>query len=236
MQILVSVTSEEEVAEAVVGGADIIDVKNTREGSLGAAQPEVIRRIKMATPANIPVSAAIGDAPPLPGTMALAALGAASCGVEYVKVGLFGIKTLAEGEHMVRSVCLAARSANSQVKIMVAGYADGTRFGAMPTADLPEAAARGGADGCMLDTIVKGEDSLFSFMDIEALQHFVSRCRESGLITALAGRLGVGDVELLREIGPDIAGFRSAVCGGDRTEGRVDSESVRRLRKLLNLA
>ena len=236
MQILVSVTSEEEVVEAVVGGADIIDVKNTREGSLGAAQPETIRRIRKATPVDIPVSVAIGDAPPLPGTMALAALGAASCGVEYVKVGLFGVKNLAEGEHMVRAVCQAARSVSPQIKVMVAGYADGGPFGAMPVADLPEATARGGADGCMLDTIAKGGNSLFSFMDIEALQCFVRRCKESGLATALAGRLGIGDVELLRKIKPVIAGFRSAVCGGDRTGGRVDADSVRRLKALLNPA
>src|SRR2546426_12520445 len=38
------------------------------------------------------VSAALGDAPNLPGTFALAAAGAAACGVDYVKVGLRGLR------------------------------------------------------------------------------------------------------------------------------------------------
>jgi len=236
MQILVSVTSVGEVAEAVAGGADIIDVKNTREGSLGAPQPDVLRAIREATPEGVPVSAAIGDAPPLPGTMALAALGAASCGVEYVKIGLFGVGDLAEGEHMVRSVCRAARSAAPHVKVMAAGYADGAAHGCLPVRDLPEAAAAGGADGCMLDTIAKGDDTLFSLTNTDELRRFLDRCGELGLTTALAGRLGVRDAPLLRELGPDIAGFRSAVCGGDRTGGRVDAESVRHLKALLNPA
>jgi hypothetical protein len=236
MQILVSVVSQSEVMEAVAGGADILDVKNTREGSLGAAQPDIIRAIRTAAPPDCPVSVAIGDAPQLPGTMALAALGAATCGVEYVKIGLFGARTLFEGTDMVRAVCHAARSVNPHIKIMAAGYADGAASGSISPDDLASASAEGGADGCMLDTLAKGGDNLFSFMDPEPLGRFLARCRELGLASALAGKLGVKDAPLLRELGPDIAGFRSAVCGGDRTGGRVDAESVRRLKALLNLA
>ncbi|WP_416341240.1 (5-formylfuran-3-yl)methyl phosphate synthase, partial [Solidesulfovibrio sp.] len=39
MRLLVSVVREEEVAAAVAGGADIVDVKNPAEGGLGAAEP-----------------------------------------------------------------------------------------------------------------------------------------------------------------------------------------------------
>jgi hypothetical protein len=236
MQILVSVVSQGEVAEAVAGGADILDVKNTREGSLGAAQPEVIRSIRAAAPPDRPVSVAIGDAPQLPGTMALAALGAAICGVEYVKVGLLGARTLDEGTAMVRAVCQAARSVSPRIKIMAAGYADGAAVGSISPEDLAVASAEGGADGCMIDTLAKGGDNLFSFMGPEPLGRFLARCRELGLASALAGRLSMADAPLLCELKPDIAGFRSAVCGGDRTGGRVDAESVRRLRALLNPA
>jgi hypothetical protein len=234
MQILVSVVSDEEVAEAVAGGADILDVKNPHEGSLGAATPDVIRSIRAAAPAKCPVSVAIGDAPQLPGTMALAALGAASCGVEYVKVGLFGARNLAEGTDMVRAVCLAARSGNPEVTVMIAGYADSGSNGTISPEDLPQAAAEGGADGCMLDTLAKGSENLFAHMNPEELSRFLDRCRELGLATALAGKLRIDDAPMLRELGPDIAGFRSAVCGGDRAGGRVDADSVRRLKAALN--
>ncbi|MGE4506760.1 MAG: (5-formylfuran-3-yl)methyl phosphate synthase [Desulfovibrionaceae bacterium] len=234
IQILVSVTSPEEVAEAVAGGADILDVKNPREGSLGAPQPHVVRAIREAAPAGFPVSVAIGDAPPLPGTMALAALGAAACGADYVKIGLYGPADPASAEAMVGAVCRAVRSVSPEARIMVAGYADGEPRGCLKVRDLPGAASRGGADGCMIDTLAKGEENLFSFMDVDTLRDFLERCSELGLRSALAGRLNAAHAPLLRELQPDIAGFRSAVCGGDRAGGKVDAESVRRLQNLLN--
>ena len=38
MRLLVSVVNEEEVTAAVEGGADIIDVKNPREGTFGTGR------------------------------------------------------------------------------------------------------------------------------------------------------------------------------------------------------
>jgi uncharacterized protein (UPF0264 family) len=92
MQLLISVVNEEEAKSAFGGGADIVDVKNPLEGALGANFPRVIRRVRQCTPPRLPVSVAIGDAPDKPGATALAALGAAVCGVQYVKVGLYGTK------------------------------------------------------------------------------------------------------------------------------------------------
>ncbi len=82
--------NETEAAQAITDGADIIDVKNPLEGSLGASYPWTIKRIKDITPKHILLSCTIGEAPEIPGSMSLAALGAASLGVNYVKVGLKG--------------------------------------------------------------------------------------------------------------------------------------------------
>ena len=95
--------NEKEAFEAIAGGADIIDVKNPQEGSLGANFPWVIKRIREITPKNIQVSCTLGEVPNLPGSISLAALGAASLGVDYIKVGLYGFKTAQE------AVCLLAK-------------------------------------------------------------------------------------------------------------------------------
>ncbi len=50
MELLISVIGEHEVEAAVSGHADIVDVKNPREGSLGANFPHVIRRVREITP------------------------------------------------------------------------------------------------------------------------------------------------------------------------------------------
>jgi (5-formylfuran-3-yl)methyl phosphate synthase len=91
MQLLISVASDDEARIALAAGRDIIlDVKNPVEGSLGAQFPHVLQQIRASAPRPHKVSAAIGDMPNLPGTASLAALGAATCDVDYIKVGLWG--------------------------------------------------------------------------------------------------------------------------------------------------
>ena len=60
---------------------------------MGANYPWVIKQIRAITPRNIEVSCTLGEVPNLPGSISLAALGAASLGVDYIKVGLYGLKT-----------------------------------------------------------------------------------------------------------------------------------------------
>ncbi len=234
IRLLASVTREDEVQQALEGGADILDVKNPAEGSLGAPVPQCVRQIRALAPAGVPVSVAIGDAPMLPGTMALAALGAASCGVEYVKVGLCGPRTGEQAEELLAAVCQAVRESFPQTLVMAAGYADAREFGGVPPEILPEVARRAGAHGCMLDTLGKGPGrTLFDVLDEVGVQFFLKQCRELGLTSALAGSLGLGDMSLLYRLQPDIVGVRSAICDGDRAGGSVSAVAVSRLKKAL---
>jgi uncharacterized protein (UPF0264 family) len=77
LKLLISPSDEKEALEAIAGGADIVDVKNPREGALGASFPWTIRRIKEIAPEGIEVSCTVGDLPNLPGSVSLAVLGAA---------------------------------------------------------------------------------------------------------------------------------------------------------------
>ena len=109
MKLLISPTNEEEASEAIAGGADIIDVKNPQEGALGANFPWIIKRIREITPKHIQVSCTLGEIPNLPGSISLAALGAASLGVDYIKVGLNGLKTPKEATYLLQNVNKAAK-------------------------------------------------------------------------------------------------------------------------------
>jgi len=233
VQLLVSVVSEGEVRAAVEGGADIIDVKNPREGSLGANFPRVIRRVRELTPPHLAVSAAVGDVPNLPGTIALAGLGAATCGVQYVKVGLFGTRERREAVRLLREVCQAVRGHDPRIQVIATAYADAHKVGALPPLDLPAVAAEAGADGCMLDTAVKGHGSLLTNLNQAQLQGLVAQCREAGLLCALAGSPGETDIPRVCELGADIIGFRTAACDGDRVNGRVSRQKVQRLKALI---
>lgn len=233
MELLISVTREDEVGDAVAGHADILDVKNPREGSLGANFPHVLRRVREMTPAEIPVSAAIGDVPNLPGMAALAAAGAAGCGVQYVKVGLLGPRDHDEAFAVLSGVCRAARDEDPAVRIMATAYADARISGSLPPLELPAVAAEAGADGCMIDTALKGDGTLLTELGAAELESFVARCHEAGLLCALAGSLRIADMERLRELAPDIVGFRGAACRDGRRDGTVDREAVLRLKGLV---
>ncbi len=124
MKLLVSVVDKTEALESIRGGANILDVKNPKEGSLGANFPRVIRQVREVAPKNLEVSATIGDLPNLPGTASLAALGAAVSGVDYVKVGLFGVKTSEEATKLMTEVVKAVKEYDSGLKAIASGYAD----------------------------------------------------------------------------------------------------------------
>ena len=80
MKLLVSVVSADEARRALAGGADIIDVKDPREGRARCAAPRVLSGVVAAVGGAAPVSVALGDLPALPHTAALAARGAVVCG------------------------------------------------------------------------------------------------------------------------------------------------------------
>ncbi len=234
MKLLISIVNTQEAYAAVAGGTDILDIKNPLEGALGANFPHVIRAVRQQTPKEMPISVALGDAPNKPGTTALAALGAACCNVEFIKVGLYGTRTTDQAITLLKAVCRAVRDYSPETKIIAAAYADAHIIGAFPTLKAPMVAAQAGADGCMLDTAGKNGETLFTHMNDENLNDFICQCRDKGLISALAGSLGKSDIPRIAALGPDILGFRGAACDGDRVNGTVKASLVRTLKALVS--
>jgi uncharacterized protein (UPF0264 family) len=71
----------------------------------------------------------------------------------------------------------------------------------------------------MLDTADKRGGSLLQHLSAVELAEVIARVRASGSLIGLAGALQFGDLPALRRLAPDFAGFRSAVCVGDRRQG-----------------
>jgi (5-formylfuran-3-yl)methyl phosphate synthase len=228
MRLLLSVTDAREARVAVEAGVDIVDVKNPAEGSLGAPRPGVIERVREVVPPERPVSAAIGDLPNLPGTAALAALGAARSGAAYVKVGLWGTSTTDEAVAVLRAV----REAVDGGAVVIAGaYADAERVpgGSLPPGAVVAAARRAGVEGCLLDTALKDGRGLFEWLAPEALTALVAEGHAAGLEMALAGALRAEDLSVVRTTGANIAGVRSAACRDGRRTAPLDAGRIGRL-------
>ena len=228
MKLLVSVVDKTEALDSIKGGANIIDVKNPKEGSLGANFPRVIQQVKEFMPKNLELSATIGDLPNLPGTASLAALGAAVSGVDYVKVGLFGVKTSDEATTLITEVVKAVKEYDSALKTIASGYADFRSVGCISPMELPMVAHKAEADGILVDVnIKKGKDNLFTFLTDEQLKEFVTQAHNNNLLAALAGSLDTQDIQRVHNLGADIIGVRGAVCTKkDRLAGKLEQKKV----------
>ena len=229
MKLLISVTSAEEAQAAIQGGADIIDVKNPAEGALGAAGAATLRDVCALLPSEGGASAALGESNSAPGVLALAAYGAATFGIHYVKVGL-RVADPAEAIALLQLVQSSLRLANPDCALIAVGYADAAEIRTLSWRLLPEMAHAARIKGCMIDTALKDGRRLFDHCDESALARWVGECREAGLLCALAGSLSHADLPALRRLRPDVVGFRGAACRGDRINGRVDAELVAALR------
>ena len=181
IKLLVSPKTLEE-AKVVVKyeEVDFIDCKNPSEGSLGANFPWIIKQMKnlIQFSGSQILSATIGDFPNLPGTAALAALGAAVAGADIIKIGLKGPTTENECIFLMNKVVKAVKDYKKNIKVVAAGYADKIRMESSPDfLSLPFIAAKSGADIVMLDTYVKDGKGLFDFLTVDQLKLFRDKAK-----------------------------------------------------------
>jgi (5-formylfuran-3-yl)methyl phosphate synthase len=241
VRLLVSVVSAAEARAALAGGADIIDVKDPREGALGAPSPRTLAEVVAAVDGAAPVSVALGDLPDLPHTAALAACGAAAWGVDYVKLGLRGVQGLNRAVALVAAVAdavgaaaagsgaagAAAAGAGAGVGpgVIAAAYADGASADppAFDPALLPELVARTGIAGALIDTLVKDGRGLYGSLPEATVAGLVAATRAAGGSFGVAGQLRAGQ---LGRVEADIVGVRSAVCRGGNRTASLDAELV----------
>jgi len=232
--LLISPINTEEALESIKGGADIVDVKNPKEGSLGANFPWIIKSIKKITPEGMQVSATLGDVPYKPGTISLAATGAVVSGADYIKVGLYGTKNYDQAYEVMKNVVKAVKDLNEDALVVASGYADAHRVGAVDPMEIPKVAAAADADLAMVDTAVKDGTTLFDFMNTEVLEKFVEDAHDHGLKSALAGSIQKDQLSILYRLKCDVVGIRGAVCSdGDRNSGTIKSSAVADLKKMI---
>ena len=216
MKLLVSVRSVAEARIAAAGGADYIDCKEPSAGALGALPLETIGAIVEALPGHL-VSATVGDFAPQDVAPVLDRVAAtAACGVDLVKVGI------APGAAALLEALAAVDAAIVPVFIADQGLDHGLLARACA---LPFAAV-------MLDTQDKASGSLFDVASATQLRRFVALARAAGKPCGLAGALRLAHLPRLRDIAPDFAGFRSAVCAVSRASA-LDENRLSLLRTAL---
>ena len=237
MQLLVSVSDAMEAADALDGGADIVDAKDPSSGPLGPVTLETLNAIRLRTGARRPLSAALGDPS---GEVEAQRMASAfiHAGAAVVKVGFLAARDCGDVQRLVAGAVSGAEEGKVRLKadpteangVIAVAYADHAPGGVTPWR-LIDIACSAGANGILLDTADKLGPGLLSLFPPETLQSWIHEASSAGLLVAIAGRLSEDDVMRLRDASADIVGVRGAACVGGRT-GRISADNVRRLKEL----
>lgn len=233
MKLLVSISSIDEVDDALNGGASIVDVKNPSEGALGANFPWIIKDVKKFVKNRVELSATIGDLPYLPGTASLACYAVSSLGIDYVKAGLKDVKSKEEAKTMVSSLSKAIKQAG-KAKLICVCYADFKHINSISPLEIPEIVKEYGGSGVMIDVCKKGLGSLTELLSNDFIKEFVSKAKELGLIVGLAGGINKENLKQVIAFNPDVIGFRRGICIETSNGLKVSKEKVMEINKMLS--
>lgn len=228
MKVLISVTSPSEAIEALIGGADIVDVKDPTKGSLGPPDTtiisSIIRSIRDVPHINIATSVALGDDPTKHQVKEMAFI-AEELAIDYAKTGSLGLRSISDAVKAYRDLEVSAENIN----LVAVAYADYRVVNCLSPIDVLRAAYLSDFEVFMIDTLIKNGMSTFDYLSVDEIVKIRELAHEMGLLFALAGSLKLSHVEVVQKVKPDIVGFRAAACGGDRIRQKVTRENVRLL-------
>ena len=225
-QLLVSVRNATEARSALVGGADIVDVKEPERGALGRADWDVIARVTDVVrtyDSGRLVSAAMGeicDADGLVGSSDQAQQ------PNLLKAGPAGLSRETFEKSWRKMQQSLRRSSSDWVAV---SYADFHRCAAPSPFEILTAGILSGSPVLLIDTFEKDESTLLDWVSADDLRLLRDQTRAAGMKLALAGRVSESLLDRVLTFEPDIVAVRGAVCSGGDRQGSVDVERVRTL-------
>ncbi len=220
--LLVSVRSADEVAAALAGGADLIDVKEPSKGPLAPAEAEVVAAVIEAVGGKVPVSAALGEWTPNALTEAHWHL---ELKLNYVKWGLAGYSpTPGWGEDLLDM----RRELPVGMEMVAVAYADWERAKSVPPAEMAKFAKRFRFKAFLLDTWGKDGKTLLDFMSPAEVQEMVESLQRVYTIVAVGGSLRPEQMKQLKGVTPDYFAVRSSVCAAGKRDGVIDEARVKK--------
>jgi uncharacterized protein (UPF0264 family) len=199
---LASVQSLQEAQTLLPVLPDILDMKNPSQGALGALSVNIVSQIVTLIDGRCQTSATVGDLPMQAEPIQQAIINMAKSGVDYVKIGVFPDRDLANC-----LLQLATTVKQLSTPVIAVLFADN-----MPEIECVPLLKQAGFEGVMIDTAFKNGQHLSEHWDQCKLAEFVKKAKEHDMLCGLAGALRVEDIERLKPIGADYLGFRSALC------------------------
>lgn len=227
MRLLASVATPGEAMVAMAAGVDIIDAKDPGRGALGAIDSTTLQAIRAAVPPAIPLSATTGDIPVEDIERIVNEIArVAAASVDVVKIGFFGAGSAAGLIAALAARDDEAHAYGRRVAVLLADRA--------PDWNLVVRLPAAGFSGVMLDTADKTSGALLDVVSMHEIRNFITAARSAGLFTGLAGALRLRHIPDVRALGPDVVGFRGALCRGKERTAHIDVDAVRQVRAALD--
>ncbi len=225
--LLVSVRSADEVAAALAGGADLIDVKEPAKGPLAPAEAEVVAAVVSAVKGKVPVSAALGEWSPNAITDAHWHL---ELKLDYVKWGLANYAPVVGwGEDLLDT----RRQLPAGIEMVAVAYADWERAKSIPPAELVRFAKRFRFKAFLLDTWGKDGKTLPDFMKPAEVTELVESLKRVGITVAVGGSLRPEHAKQLKAAAPDYYAVRSSACAAGKRDGVIDEARVKKWKEAI---
>ena len=231
--LLVSVRDASEAMTALAAGADVIDVKEPANGSLGAADSPTIAAVVRAVAGRRPVTMAVGELVEL--TTALPSrLGEMTiAGVSLFKIGLASCGDSDDWQQRWCDVISELASSHRDVhtpRPVAVVYADWETAAAPKPDEVLRAASEIGCPALLVDTWNKTGGTLFDHWRLDLLRAFVERVRRHSMRIVLAGSLRGDESARAAALGPDLVAGRGAACRAGRNSVVCD-DRVRELKR-----
>jgi (5-formylfuran-3-yl)methyl phosphate synthase len=226
-KLLVSVRNAYEAEIALTAGVDIIDVKEPRNGSLGAAAVDVIAQVLCLVDRRRPVSVALGELDDN-GTQHLAKV-AEQCWSNpptFAKIGLAHCGARPGWQREFEAAMSVLPDETGRVAV---AYVD---FEAAASPPPDEILVTGRALGCrtaLLDTFDKRGPGLLLLWSALEVAQWINAAREARMQAVVAGQLSIADCKTIAAYKPDYIGVRGAACWPGRC-GQIDARRIAQLR------
>ena len=226
-QLLISVTDIHEAHLALMHGADLIDLKDPKQGALGALPIATIQEVVSFVNAHRVhpkqyTSATIGDLPMEADLISQQVLAVARTKVDFVKIGFF------ESDDYQPCLDALREMVEKGIKIIAVLFAESTY-----STHLIHQIKNAGFYGVMLDTAKKNGATFLDYYPEEKMLSFSREVKTNEMAFGLAGSLTIKHIPKVTTYNPTYIGFRGGVSMDNQRKLSLDGEKIKAIRQLL---
>ena len=231
-RLLVSVRDLEEARIAQSAKADLIDLKEPRNGSLGMVAPSIADSIASQLPSST-LSLALGE---LSEWGKASVIPKVSASFRYVKIGLSNQAANSNWQtDWLRLRDQVEKTAQHSFEWIAVIYADHEDAKSPPPNKIIEMAIETGCAGVLFDTWSKTSGSLLDHLSLLELEQYLVTIHRAGLISALAGSLRAKHFSMLQPLRPSVIAVRGAACENSDRVAKLSKTQICDLRDTLGV-